>query len=999
MGDKADVWQGTLALMVLKTLETMGPLHGYGIARRIEQTSGDLLSLNYGTLYPALLKLEQEGSIASEWGFSDNNRKAKFYKLTRVRPEAARQEARDWEQTTAIVARFLSPARGVAMRRLRAFFLRLTGFFGRERRERDLTEDSMPPADAHRRQPARGHERQEARRQALIKLGGVEQTGQAYRERGSLPWLETLAQDVRFGMRMLAKSPAFVCVSVATLALGIGANTAIFSVVKAVLLAPLLYKDPDRIVAVWTANPARGGQPFASSAGDFATWKQKSGVFEDLAPSYDQERTLTGQGAPQFLIGYAVSANYLRILGVEPQIGRLHSDQEDKVGGPNVALLSEHLWRTTFHAVPGVVGRPITLDGSSYTVLGVMPPGFNYPSTVDVWTPAAMAPSAFGDFDHTYVRILGRLRAGVSLAAAQKAVNVLETQIAATHPGTDGGNRVVLVPLREQLDGDVRRPLLILMGAVVLVLLIACANTAGLALARDAERQKEVAVRLALGATRLRLLRQFVTESLLLAAMGGAAGMLLALAGTRLLVAIFPNDVANLAIPKVTAIPIDHGVFLFGLATTMLTGFLFGIAPAMRATRAEASDIMKESARGSTASRRSNRLRGAIAATEVALSLMLLTAAGLVVASFQRVVNADFGFQPNHILSLQVLLPPNRYPGDDQEKRRTFVAEVVRKMNALPGVKSAAATNFLPLSGFWGTSNFLLRGQAAPQEGEGPEADNLVITPEYLHTMDIPLLRGRTFTEADRAGGLPVAMINQALAKQYFKDRDPIGQELNLGTADKPDWWQIVGVTGDVKSFGQDQPTHADIYRPFNQDPFPLIAFTLRTETDPASMVQAAEQTLWSVDPNLPVLKAIPMDALASQSLALRRASLVLISGFAVLALVLACIGLYGVLTYVVAQRTHEIGVRMALGARREDVLRLITAFGFRLTLTGIAIGLVGALATMRLLASLLYEVNAMNPLIFTAAAAALLAVAILAAYLPARRATRIDPMQALRSE
>jgi len=886
------------------------------------------------------------------------------------------------------------------MRELRAFGIRLRGMFGADRADSDLAAELESHLQLHIEDNVRaGLTPEEARRQALIRLGGLEQTKQAWRERRGLPWLETLWQDLSFGLRMLRKNPGFAAVAVLTMALGIGANTAIFSVIKTVLLAPLPYKDSSRIAAVWTTNPKHGVHPVASSPGDFAMWKQQSGVFEDLAPSYDREVTLTGQGAPQLLLGYAVSANYLRILGVEPSIGRLYTDQEDRPGGPNVALLSDHFWRTTFQSDPKTVGRTITLDGIPYTVLGVMPPGFNYPPNEDVWTPAALAPAAFNDFQHTYVRILGRLRQGVDFSAAQKAVNTLEAQIAAAHPDTDSGNRVVLVPLREQMDGDIRKPLLILMGAVGLVLLIACANTAGLALVRDAARRKEVAVRLALGAARLRLVRQFVTESLLLATMGGAAGLLLALAGTRLLVEIFPNDVSNLRIPRVTAIPIDRGVFLFALAATLLTGFLCGIIPAMKAARAEASEAMKEQGRGSTASRRSNRVRTAIIVTELALSLMLLTAAGLVVASFQRVVGANLGFQPAHVLSLQIFLPPDRYSFKNPEKKRAFVAEVVRRMSALPGVTAAAATNYLPLSGFWGTTDFLLRGEAPPKEGQAPSADNRAITPAFLRTMGIPLLRGRAFTEADRAGAAQVVMINQTLARQYFRDKDPVGEELNLGTGDKPDWWRIVGVAGDVKAFGQDQPTHADIYTPFDQQPYPIVAFTLRTATDPAAMTKAAEQALWSVDPDMPVFRAITMDALASQTLALRRASSVLISGFAILALLLASIGIYGVMAYSVTQRTQEIGVRMALGAQRTDVLQLVVWFGAQLTLAGVVIGLVCALASTRLLESLLFEVSAINPMIFSLTAAVLVAVAIVASYLPARRATSIDPMQALRSE
>jgi putative ABC transport system permease protein len=375
---------------------------------------------------------------------------------------------------------------------------------------------------------------------------------------------------------------------------------------------------------------------------------------------------------------------------------------------------------------------------------------------------------------------------------------------------------------------------------------------------------------------------------------------------------------------------------------------------------------------------------------------MLLAAAGLVLTSFRKVIDTDLGFQADHLLSLEVFLPHDRYPSDSQA-RRGFVEQVVKKLNTMPGVKSAAATNFLPLSGFWGITTFLLRGQAPPKGGEGPEADNRVITPEYLRTMNIPLLRGRTFTDADRAGGLQVALINHTMARQVFKDRDPLGEELNLGTAEKPDWWRIVGVTGDVKAFGQDQPTHAEIYRPFDQNPFPLIAFTLRTETDPASMVQAAEQTLWSIDPNLPVFKAIPVDLLAHQTLGVRRASSVLISSVAFLALILSCIGIYGVMAYTVTQRTQEIGVRMALGAQRKDVLRMIMGFGIRLVFAGVVIGLAGAFASSHFLASLLYGVKPSDPLTLIAVSLLFVAVILLATFIPARRAANVDPMVALR--
>ena len=774
---------------------------------------------------------------------------------------------------------------------IRTLLARCAALFRGNKLDADLDEELGTHIDlAIEEHLNRGMSCEQARRAALREFGGVTQTKEAYRMQRGLPFRETLFQDLRYSTRQLRKSPGFALTAMLTLALGIGANTAIFSEwSKQFCSRPFRIKTraeswpcgqriPPREVNRCPA-PLRISRSGSSAAASSKIWRRPM-TTKKRSPAKARHTT------PDRLREYRPAISTFSAF--QPQMGRLYTAQEDKPGGPSVAILSDHLWRTTFHADPSIIGKAITLDGSPRTVLGVMPREFSYPPSVEVWTPAAMSASAFDDFNHTYIRILGRLKPGVTLEQAQKELNAVEAQTAAAHPDTDSGNRVVLVPLRQQLDGDIRKPLLILMGAAVLVLLIACANTAGLALARDAERQKEIAVRLALGATRVRLLQQFATESLLMAAIGGAAGILLAFAGTHFLLTLFPNDVANLSIPTVTKIPIDRGVFLFALLTTLLTAFLSGIAPVLKATQTEAGGAMHGTTRAGTPNRQSNRARSAVVATEIALSLMLLTGAGLVVASFNKVVNADLGFQPDHVLSLQLFLPPDRYPLAYQHNNSVFADEVVNRLSALPGVKSAAATNFLPLTGFWGTTNFLLRGQAQPKQGDAPEADNRIMTPEYLRTMGIPLLRGRAFTNEDRAGGLQVAMINETFARQYFKDADPIDQELNLGTAEMPEWWRIVGVTGDVKSFGQDQPTHADIYRPFDQKSFPIIAFTLRTESDPEAMVKSAEQILWSVDPDLPVFKAIPMNVLANQSLAVRRAGSALISGFTVLALRLA---------------------------------------------------------------------------------------------------------------
>jgi len=887
------------------------------------------------------------------------------------------------------------------MRKLRAFWLRFFGLLDNRRFNGEIEAELESHISMHIEDGVRtGLTREEARRRALIRLGGAEQTRQAYRDGQRVPQLERLWQDVRFAARVLVKSPGYTLTAALTLALGIGATTAIFSVVKAVLLEPLPYKDPDRLAVVWTASPARGGQPLPSSPGDFAAWKQQSGVFEDLGPSYDYEVTLTGQGAPQFLIGYAVSASYLRILGVQPELGRIFTDGEDIPKGPKVAVVSDQLWRTTLNTDPKIVGKAITLSGDAYTVLGVMPKGFDYPPGVDVWLPIGMAPADLNDFKRTYIRMVGRLKKGVTFAEATKTLNALEAQLAAAHPDTDTGNRVVVVSLREQLDGDIRKPLLVLMGAVLIVLLIASANTAGLALARNTERQKEIAVRMALGATRSRLLCQFGVESLLLAVTGGALGVGLAAAGARFLLALFPNDVANLSIPRVTDIPIDGGVLAFALGITLLTAILFGIAPVIKATRTEADAAMNDTARQGAGTRRRGLSQSVLVVCEISLSLMLLTAAGLFVASFRKVVESSLGFRADHVLSVYVLLPFDRYPfKGEQPKTKLFVQQTVRRMCALPGVSSCGAVNFLPLSGFWGTTTYLKRGQMLSKNVQPPEADDRSITPDYLRTMEIPVVRGRGITEADGVNAEHVILINQTLAHLLYGGRDPLGEELNLATPEKPDWWRIVGVVGDVKAFGQDQRTHAEIYQSFEQSPSPLIAFTLRTQSDPQATMKSAEQAMWSVDPELPVFKSFTMDSLADQSRAVRRASSSLMSAFAGLALLLACIGVYGVMAYSVSRRTREIGVRMALGAKRADVLRMVLGSGMRLALIGIAIGLAGALATSRLLASLLFEMSPFNPLIFGLAAAGLAATAASASLLPARRAASVDPMQALRVE
>jgi putative ABC transport system permease protein len=627
-----------------------------------------------------------------------------------------------------------------------------------------------------------------------------------------------------------------------------------------------------------------------------------------------------------------------------------------------------------------------------------MPRSFDYPPGEELWMPIALPNSAASDYQHQYVRVIGRLKPGVSVEQAQAQMTALALQMDAEHSTTDAGNGVQLTPLRRQLVGDIQTPLFVLLGAVGFVLLIACANVASLLLARATTRHKEIAACAALGAGRGRLLRQFLTESLILSLAGGALGIAFALWCTNFLVSIFPNDIANVSIPRVENIPISVPVLLFALAATVLTGLLFGVAPAMQSARANAADVFKESSRGASPGSRSARLRRVLVVAEIALSLVLLAGAGLLIESFERIARGNLGFQPDHVLGVEVFLAANRYPENQPDRRRAFVRDVLRRMKSLPGVQSVGATSTLPLTGFWGETDFLVEGQPLPKPGETPTADNRFVTPGYFSTMRVPLLGGRDFTDADRDGGRQVVIVDETLARQFFSGR-PVGKRLNLGTPEKPEWWEVVGEASTVKAFGLEHPDLPTLYRPYEQHPWPLLAFTIRTAGEPTAVLHAADQAVWDVDQDQPIFRALPMSTLAIQSVALRRVSTLLLVGFATLALVLAAVGIYGVMAYSVAQRTHEIGTRMALGAQPSDVLRLVLGQGARLTGFGVVVGVVAALVLTRFMASILFGVSASDPLMFAGVIILLAFVALSACYIPAHRAMRIDPMVALRYE
>jgi putative ABC transport system permease protein len=808
-----------------------------------------------------------------------------------------------------------------------------------------------------------------------------------------------LMQDVRYGIRTLSRSPGFTAIVILTLALGIGANTAIFSVVNAVLLAPLPYNQPNKLVMVWSKNVSKGYKIFPVSGGDYSEWKSENSVFENMAASSDTLYTLTGAGDPEVVIGYQFSADYFRLLGAAPELGRTFLDEEDRPKGPNVVVLSDAIWRRAFGADPGIVGKSITLTGKPFAVVGVMPPDFKYPSLVELWTPLGLPASYLANYSDTPLRVLARLKPGVTLKQAQAQMDSIQQRIAQEHPQTDSGNGVNLIPLREQIAGDVKMPLLVLLGAVGFVLLITCANIASLMLARAAGRRKEIAVRTALGASRGRLIRQFLAESLLLSLAGGALGFLFASGATSFLVAIFPNNIANLSIPQVTSIPMDARVFSFTLLAALLTGVLFGLAPVLGFRAATSSEGLKGASRSTTASWGERRVRAVLVMSEFALALVLLIGAGLLITSFRNLLRGSLGFDADHVLSAQLFLSNAKYPSAEPEKRLAFVNDAISRMKELPGVESVGAAGFMPLSGFWGEADFTVQGQPEPAAGQKPSAKSDLVTPDYFRSMGISLLKGRDFTAEDRKGSAQVVIVNETLAHKEFGSQNPIGRQLNFGDTNKPELWEVVGVVSDVHDFGLEEKVRGNVYRPFAQIPVPVVAFVVRTSGRPSSLTSAVKHAIWSVDKDQPIYKIIGVDQMASESLGLRRVSSVLLGAFSALALLLAGLGIYGVMAFSVAQRTREIGVRMALGAQPESVLKMIMGYGMRIVLAGMAVGLAGALALTRLMTSLLYGVKVTDGTTFLVTSLLLAFIAMVACYVPARRAMRVDPMVALRYE
>jgi putative ABC transport system permease protein len=811
--------------------------------------------------------------------------------------------------------------------------------------------------------------------------------------------ISSLVQDARYALRMLAKSPGFTIVAVLTLALGIGANTAIFSVLDAVLLRSLPYPDPDRIVLVWGVASDDHSDRDQVSATDVMDWRKQNTVFEDISTYNNWTPTLLGHGDARRVPAMRVGDGYFDIMRAKPILGRTFTPEENIDGKDHEVVLSYGFWRSEMAGDPNVVGKSLVLDGVSHTIVGVLPESFRSLPLSLLTGPAAQIYRPVGEnYDNLmrsarHLRTIARLKPGVTVSQAQSDMSLITQRLTRQYPAENTDHSARVVPMKEDLVGGLRPALLTLFGAVGFVLLIACANVANLLLARGAIRQREVAVRAALGAGYARLLRQFLTESVLLSLAGGGAGILLAIWGTGWIAAL-----GQQVFPALNGVAVNLPVLLFTLGIALSTGLLFGLAPAGRAARLNISTALKEGGRNLGAGGQS-RLRNLLVVSEIALALVLIIGAGLMVRSVVILYDLSPGFAPDHLISMDLALSSTRYPAP--ASHLVFNQALLQKTAALPGVESAATTTVLPLSSNFDGRAIIIFDKPRPP-GQLFSVDYYAVSPGYFQTMRIPLREGRYFTPEDRAAGAPVVIVSETMARTIWPGEDPIGKRLRapgqLRLEEEP-WSTVVGVVGDVKQWALDLPATAQLYGDEWQVQFGYWTLVARTKTPPAGLASSLPAVVHSLDPDEAVASVETMDNIISDSIALRRLAMILLALFAALALVLACVGTYGLLAYSVLQRTREIGVRVALGAQRRDVLWLVLWHGARVTLAGVAIGLVASFALTRLIASLLFGVGATDPLTFAGVTLLLVGAALLACYIPARRAMRVDPMVALRYE
>jgi putative ABC transport system permease protein len=813
--------------------------------------------------------------------------------------------------------------------------------------------------------------------------------------------METLLKDVRYGVSSLLKHPGFTAIAVITLALGIGANTAIFSVVNAVLLRALPFADPDRLVMIWEDASFAGFPRNTPAPATFNDWKTQNQLFEDMAATDLRSFNLTGDGEPQMVESFGVTANFFPLLGVKPALGRTILPEEDKPEANKVVVLNYNLWQQRYGGDRNVIGRDLLLNGEKYSVIGVMPAGFQYlDSHIQLWVPIGFTAQGLASRTRHYLKVVGRIKPGVTVAQANAEIQTISQRIARDHPEEAGRLSAFALPLRDQIAGDLRRPLLVLLVAVGFVLLIACANIANLLLARAASRKREMAVRAALGASRMRLVRQLLTESLLLSSVGAMCGLVLATWSFSFLQRLIPDGLAQSA-----KLSLDPQVLGFTLLITFVTAIVFGLVPAFQASRIDLNEALKQGGGRSGLNAGGNRLRSALVVAEVALALVLLVGAGLLIQTFLKLRGQYSSLRAESVLTLRTVLPQRKY--SEPRQRANFYQQVLERVGSLPGVVSAGYATTVPLAVKGGTNGFSVAGRSVEQAlagGLSYDANHRQVSADFLKTMGIPIQKGRGFTDADNEGSQPVALINETMARQYWPGEEAIGKRFKLGDPgdNEVPWVTIVGVAGDVRQMGVAEPVKPEMYFPYQQAGEPFYAprdLAVRTAGDPLSLVAAVRNEIHQVDPEQPISNVRTMAEVLSEETASRSLGMTLLTIFAALALLLATLGIYGVLAYFVVQHTQELGVRLALGAQQRDILSLVLKKGMMLTMLGVVLGLAGALALTRVLASLMFEVSTNDPVTYAGIALLLSFVALVACYLPARRATRVDPLVALTSE
>jgi putative ABC transport system permease protein len=806
--------------------------------------------------------------------------------------------------------------------------------------------------------------------------------------------MESLLSDVRYAARNLFRRPGFTIIAVITLALGIGANTAIFSAINALLLKPLPFPELDRVVAVWDKLPSRGLQRNEVTVANYLDWQSQTQSFEQLALYRWWSANLTGIDPPERIQGFLVTANFLDTTGMKPIMGRNFLPEENQPGKGAVAVITHSLWQRRFGGDPNILNKTITINSITRTVVGVMPERFNFPKGAEVYAPLPMTPELMKSRgDHSYY-VLGRLKPGASIPGAQAELDNITARLEQQFPETNKGWGATIFPIVADTVRTYDTALWIMMGAVGFVLLIACANVANLMLARASGRKKEIALRTALGASRWRIVRQLLTESLIVALIGGALGVLIGFWGIDALRAANPAEASRFA-PGWYQLGINAPVLLFTLGLSVVSGIVFGLVPALQASRTNLNDSLKEGGRQTSAS--SHRLRSSLVVFEFALSLVLLVGAGLLTRSFLALVKTDPGFNPDHVLTMNLMLPAAKYK--DQPARAAFYNDLVQRVKTQPGVESAAVVNYLPLGGANSSDSYLVEGEPEPAPGDENDGRYRVATPDYFRTMGISIVRGRGFTDQDRAGAPPVVIVNEAFVRKHWPGADPIGKRIRFyGPLERAPWMQVVGVIADVKH-ELNLAVTPEYYLPHAQNPWNAMVLVAKTSVEPGSLAGALRQQVWAIDKDQPVFDVKTMQEVRSTSVAVYSFSSVMLGIFAFVALLLASIGIYGVMAFAVTQRTQEIGIRIALGARSVDVLKLVVKHGMKLALLGMVIGLAGSWAVTRFIEKLLVGVEATDLLTFSVVSVCLLVAAFVACYLPARRATKVDPLVALRYE